>query len=65
MKEVAIPVVQLVEKNVEILSALEAALFGQQAVVRVVKGSREAPEHACYGQVKLVVAVEGGRIESH
>lgn len=53
------------EQNVERVAAIEAVLFWQQAVVGVVKSYRESPKHTGYGQIKLVVAVEGGRVKSH
>jgi hypothetical protein len=65
MYGIVLPVVQLVEQNVEGVAALKAILLWQQAVVGVVEGPREAPKHAGNGQIKLVVAVEGGWVISH
>lgn len=58
-----IPVVQVVEQLVQLMSLFEPRCFGDVIVVGIVEAFPEAAEHATDPQLELGVAVKRGRVE--
>ena len=54
--------IEVVEEEVEFAACGEARGLGDEGMVGRVKPTREAPKHGSNSQVKLMMAIERGRV---
>ena len=63
--EQIIPVIEVVEQQVQFMALFKPIRFWDDALIRIIELSREPTEHSSNGKVKLMMTIETCWVKHH